>query len=282
MGLVVTSRLLRRSLFLALAALIALVFAGGGAGTEVLTVAIPEEGYPPYIITRSTPGVAPLDEAPTGIVIEVLKRAAAQEGIDLVFVEVPELRAQKMLEDGVVDVRAESPEWVEQPERYLWTEPVIAINDVFVFARDADNVFENDDDIQGADIVTHLGYEYPTLQPLFESGDLVRNDRQTEEFMLTAIYHGRLAGFVPTKRAAVMDRLVASWFIHRESRYQGQFRFSERLVASAPYQFMVLQKPGRADLVRRLDRQIVALKDSGAVAAITERMINLPAPAGGP
>lgn len=245
-------------------------------------MAIPGEGYPPYIITRSTPGVGDLEVLPTGIVIEVLKIAAAREHIDLVFAEVPELRAQKMLDAGVVDIRTESPHWVEQPERYLWSESIVAINDVFVFSIGADNLFENDDDLRGADIITHLGYEYPTLQPLFESGALIRNDRQTEEFMLTALYHGRLAGFVPPKRAAVMDRLVASWIIRHEPRYQNQFRFSEREVASAPLQLMVSKKPGHAELVERINQHIMALKVSGVVDEITRRMISLPIRSGRP
>ncbi|WP_091811503.1 substrate-binding periplasmic protein [Marinobacter mobilis] len=271
----------RRAILLALVVVaLGCVLEVSPARGEVLTMAIPGEGYPPYIITRSTPGVGELEEAPTGIVIEVLKIAAARENIDLEFAEVPELRAQKMLDEGMVDIRAESPHWVERPEGYLWSESIIAVHDVFVFARDVEDVFENDEDLLGADIITHLGYEYPTLQPMFEDGVLIRNDRQTEEFMLTALYHGGLADFAPPKRAAVMDRLVASWIIRREPRYQGQFRFSEREVASAPLHFMVSQKPGHAELVDRINQHIVTLKASGAVEDIAQRMINLPAKPG--
>ncbi|SFM34783.1 amino acid ABC transporter substrate-binding protein, PAAT family [Marinobacter zhejiangensis] len=240
-------------------------------------VAIPAEGYPPYIITPGTPGVGELEQAPTGIVIEVLKIAAARENIDLVFRELPELRAQKMLDEGEVDVRMESPHWVEHPENYLWSDMVTSVNDVFVFAAGAENYFETDEDILGAEIVTHLGYRYPTLEPLFDRGDLIRNDRQTEGFMLTAIVHGRYVGFETAKRAAVMDRLVAQWLMQREPRYQGQFRFSNRLVASAPVQFMVARKPGHAELVSRINRQIERLRSRGVVEDITHQMISLPA-----
>lgn len=267
-------RLARPSMYLALA--LSMLAGDVQAEPEVLNVAIPPEGYPPYIITNSTPGVGALDDSPTGIVIEVLKDAAAKEHISLAFLEAPELRSQKMLNEDMIDVRMESPLWVDNPEAYFWSESITHINDVFVYSRRSPVSFEHDEDLIGAEIVTHLGYKYPTLEPLFDSGQATRDDRQTEEYMLTAIYQERNREHVTAKRAVVMDELVARWFISRYPRYEGQFLFSRRLVASAPVHFQFARNPENLQLMERLNRHIVDMKESGRLADLIIEMINLP------
>lgn len=246
---------------------------------DALIIALPPEGYPPYVITVDTPGAGPLPEGPSGIIIDVLRQAADGAGIAVSFTKLPELRSLQMLDTGAIDGRMESSSWVAHPEDYLWSEPITAINDVFVFSRFIVNSFETGETMKGAEIVTHLGYVYPTLEPLFASGDIIRFDRQTEEAMLMAVYQGDATRSIPRKRAAVMDELVARWFIQRESRYQGHFHFSRRRVDSASLQFQVARKPGHDVLVERLNRQIVLLKANGTVDQLVSRTVSASASA---
>ena len=236
-----------------------------------INVAVPPEGYPPYILTSQTPATEHSDNV-SGIMVEVLREAASRLDIRVNFQLIPEIRSQMMLNAGTIDARPESPKWVDNPKDYLWSEPITTINDVYVYCSKMPNYFESDSDMAGAEIVTHLGYIYPTLEGLFESGQLHRDDRQSEEFMLNAIIQQKQAPRPGLIKATVMDILVARWLINSIPRYQNQFSFSHRIVDSASYHFQFKGENMKA-IVEQLNTEIRAMRDSGEIDRITERIM---------
>ena len=86
------------------------------AQNDTLLVAIPQTGYPPYIIVNK--------HEVSGILVEVLRLAAPNK---LKFYFAPEKRSKIMVDEHKVDARMESPSWVGNPKDYLWSEPVVLI-----------------------------------------------------------------------------------------------------------------------------------------------------------
>ncbi len=248
------------------------------ADEPVLRIAIPPEGYPPYIITNTTPII---DTPPSsdhiseisGIMVEVLRTAATRAELQLDFRFIPEIRSQMMLDSGTIDARTESPKWVSNPEEYLWSEPITTINDVFVYCDKMPNYFESDEEMAGAEIITHLGYSYPTLEPLFRSQQMLRDDRESEELMLNAILQQKQVSRPGVIRATVMDILVARWLIASVPKFQNQFNFSKRIIDSADYHFQFSRNERSILVVDLLNQHIREMRQSGEIERMTEKIL---------
>ncbi len=223
------------------------------AQTDSLLVAIPQSGYPPYIIVN--------EHGVSGILVEVLRLSTAKK---LEFHFAPEKRSKLLVDEHKVDARMESPSWVGNPNDYLWSEPVVPINDVFVFSKKIPNRFESDQDLKGAQLVTHLGYSYPSLRTLFDQAVVQRIDASTEQAMLAALLRNPLG----QTKAAVMDKLVAQWLIKRNKKFQGQLMFSRRITATAALHIQFANTKQLKKLVPTLNAKIRALKADGVVAKI--------------
>lgn len=226
-----------------------------------LSVGIPVEGYAPFIIMNNN--------QPSGILIESLELAAKNLAIEIDYVFVPEKRSNNMLKKYLIDARMESKLWVDNPENYLWSEPVTILEDVLVFHRASAADFESEQGLTGTQIITHLGYSYPGLQPMFEQGIIFRQDFSSEIEMLTTLARP-VSG---VNRAAVMNKQVAMWLIKSTPKLQNRFLFSKHIVGSAPLQFQFAKTDELTKTVAHLNIELKKLKKSGALAAITTRIL---------
>ena len=231
------------------------------AHSESLTVALPNEGYAPYIIIEQ--------EQVSGILVEPLQLAASNIGLDLHYVYYPEQRSKLMLENKQIDARMESEQWVDNPEDYLWSEAITVLEDVLVFNTHSELRFERKTDLIGGSIIAHLGYSYPTLQPLIEQNLLQRVDFASSYEMLSHLYRP-LAG---VNRAAVMNRYVAMWLIHSTPKFEGQFALSKQPIASAPLQFQFANNPRLAAIVSKLNQQLRQLKSANRIQQLTDTIL---------
>jgi len=228
---------------------------------KFLTIGLPQEGYAPFIIVG--------DNKPRGILIEPLQLAAEKVGINLKYVYMPEKRSVTMLEKHQLDARMESKLWVNNPGDYLWSEAITQLEDVLVYHKDAFPAFDPDKQLAGAHIITHLGYSYPDLQPLFDQGILYRQDFSTEYEMLSTLV--RLVEGV--NRTAVMNKQVAMWLIKSTPKLQNRFVFSLRIVGSAPLQFQFAKTERLAPIVKDINTELRKLKASGSIQAIADKVL---------
>ncbi len=232
------------------------------ASATRLDIALPEEGYPPYVVVEKN--------KVSGILVDPLLVALHRAGIDYAFTFLPEKRSFKLLNDGKVDARMESSKWVDKPARYLWTHPFLQLEDVLVFNRHSEFPFTGDKDLEGAHLVTHIGYGYPTLEALFISGQARREDRSTEREMLASLQRAT----PKAKWAAVMNKYVARWLIAGEAKYQGLFTMSERVVDSAPLQFQLRDTPLNRQRLEMINRELVKLEQQGEIGRLIEGMLS--------
>ncbi len=241
--------------------LVPLTFSSYGKQQQ-LNVAIPEHGYAPFIIIDKNEF--------TGILLKPLQLAAHNIGIELTYRYAPEKRSQLMLDAHDVDTRMESTAWVETPEDYWWSEPITMLDDVLIYHKSSTTDFETDQALTGAELITHLGYFYPTLQPLIEANIIQRSDFSSEFAMLQS-----LARPTPgVKRVAVMNKDVALWIIKAHAKFQDTFLFSERVIDTAPLQFQFAKRPELRTVIDQLNAELTKFKHKHIVEKISERILS--------
>jgi polar amino acid transport system substrate-binding protein len=218
--------------------------------------AVPPAGYPPYIIINGS--------NLQGIIIETIQKAAKASSIELEFVFLPERQAQIQLDTKQIDMRMESPGWVKNPSRYIWSEPITSIKDIFVFHRKTPNVFESDESLIGSVINTHTGYSYPTLKELFEKGQLIRNDFSTEIAMLLDLFDNQEG----VKKAAVIDQYVVKYLMSSNVSLKENIVFSRRHIDYNYLHFQVLKSPKMHHILTKLNFEIKKMKRVGVIDKI--------------
>lgn len=238
---------------------------GGDASQRsenALSVAIPPHGYPPFIIVEST--------EPSGILIETLKRAAQPHDIQLVYHFFPEKRSARLIEQQQIDVRMESPSWVENANSYLWSEDIVQLDDIIISNKHNNYIDHSNEALIGYEIATHLGYGYPTLQALFTSGKATRKDYSSELDMLTSVAIKRPA----TKRVTVMNRQVALWVLRNKKNLTDNLVFSDRVIDSAPLKFQFANTDKNKRLLALINASIKKLRAEKQLEAISKQFLS--------
>ncbi|MNO22148.1 Bacterial extracellular solute-binding protein, family 3 [compost metagenome] len=205
-----------------------------------------------------------------GILYDVMLSLATQVGVPAEFHVLPRGRVENAMEQGEVDVRCYAAQsWLpDRPDDYLWSIPLFIQPDVLI-TRHAPPGAVNPADLPEQPIGTVLGYSYPTLQPLFDTGQLQRDDARNQEQVLEKLLAGR-------NRYAVSNQWSLDWFNHRllpEQQLQGVAVLQENQIGcyvrndpKLPVQ-SVLRTLGRMKMSGEID-EIVRLYIGSEPAAV--------------
>ncbi|PMZ92606.1 MULTISPECIES: ABC transporter substrate-binding protein [unclassified Pseudomonas] len=144
-----------------------------------------------------------------GILYDVMLSLATQVGVPAEFHVLPRGRVENAMEQGEVDVRCYAAQsWLpDRPDDYLWSIPLFTQPDLLI-ARHAQPAAVNPADLPNQSIGTVLSYSYTTLQPLFDTDQLHRDDARSQEQVLEKLLAGR-------NRYAVSNRWSLDWFNQR-------------------------------------------------------------------
>lgn len=148
-------------------------------------------------------------QATGGILYDLQMRLAQKVGRRAELMVMPRLRVQQMLVRGEIDVRCYvNPAWLhESHHQYIWSVPFMVQRDLLV--RRSDDQPLPPAQAQGELVGTVLGFIYPSLEPLFTSGHLRRDDARTQELALEKLQAKRY-------RYAVSNDLALQWFNRRQ------------------------------------------------------------------
>lgn len=127
-----------------------------------------------------------------GILFDMMNNLARQVGYPAQFHVLARARVQSAIEQGEVDIRCYSAQsWLgDRSGDYAWSIPLFIQRDLLLGnAGRATSV--RPQQLANQNIGTVLGYTYPTLQPLFDSGQLKREDARTQEQVLQKLAAGR-------------------------------------------------------------------------------------------
>ncbi|MGE8101192.1 substrate-binding periplasmic protein [Pseudomonas fluorescens] len=141
-----------------------------------------------------------------GILYDVMLSLATQLRLPAEFHVLARARVQSAMEHGEIDIRCYAAQsWLpNQSGDYLWSVPLWFQRDVLVSTQGAPaSVIPASLSVQP--IGTVLGYSYPTLQPLFDNGQLKRDDARNQEQVLKKLAAGR-------NHYAVSNQWALDWF----------------------------------------------------------------------
>ncbi|QJB55056.1 transporter substrate-binding domain-containing protein [Pseudodesulfovibrio sp. zrk46] len=221
---------------------------------DTFTLAIPKEGWPPYIITDTN--------EPCGIMLDIINEVANCTGKKLHIEYYPEIRSQLMLAEGRVHIQPKAREWVDKPSRFQWTDPVIDSTDVLIFRKEEAHL--DNKPLKDLSVGVILGYRYPTLEPLFEQGELRRYNVNNTDNLLHMLHHGHI-------QAAVTNRHVAEWIIMQSPDISiDQFVFG-KAVDSVPYRFALTKAKPMDDFMSLFNKELSAMKEDGRLQEIMNR-----------
>ncbi|HEX8596617.1 MAG TPA: transporter substrate-binding domain-containing protein [Pseudomonas sp.] len=150
-----------------------------------------------------------------GILFDIMQSLAHQVDRTAEYHVLPRLRIQAALERGEVNVRCYAAQnWTSGLSgNYTWSLPILVQRDVLV-GMSGDTTASSLTDLPDQEVIgTVLGYQYPTLQPLFERRRLIRDDARNQDQALKKLTVGRY-------RYAVGNQMALDWFNRGHSREQ--------------------------------------------------------------
>lgn len=212
------------------------------------------DGYPPYLINE--------EGTTTGIMWEVVTRIAERLDYRVEAVRVPRKRVDQLLLDGVIDGTSRARAWTSRPEDFLFTDPIVDIEEVIFFPASAEGDFRVVEDLFSLTLVTHLGYHYPALEPYFRSGQIRRFDVPRDKDLFVYVLRG------DEFDAAVADRLVGQWLLLKQGM-QGRFRISSETLSTFGLRLML--RPQWQSFAEEFNRELAAMRRSGKIEAILSR-----------
>ena len=144
-----------------------------------------------------------------GILHDIMLSLATQVGMPAQFHVLPRARVQNAMDHGEVDIRCHvSPSWLPNLSGdYSWSVPLLVQRDLLIGRGDSPTSV-NLAGLQRQSIGTVRGYNYPTLQPLFDADRLHREDARNQEQVLDKLLAGRY-------HYAVSNQWTLDWFNQR-------------------------------------------------------------------
>jgi ABC-type amino acid transport substrate-binding protein len=225
-----------------------------GAAEPVLRFSVAESWSMPLIQLD--------DHQPTsGILFDIMQSLSRQVGREAEYHVLPRLRVQAALERGEVDIRCYAAQaWVPHLSGdYFWSLPILYQRDLLIASAETaagpyPNQFDNET------IGTVLGYNYPDLQHLFDTHQLVREDARNQEQTLRKLVAGRY-------NYAVSSQLVLDWV--NLDLPDSQRLKAISLIGEQPAGCIVRNDPGLP--TQKILRTLVRMRVSGEIQQIINR-----------
>ena len=144
-----------------------------------------------------------------GILHDVMLSLATQVGLPAEFHVLARARVQNAMEHGEIDVRCYAAQsWLpNQSGDYIWSIPLWFQRDLLISTQHH-HASVVPASLAPQSIGTVLSYNYPTLQPLCDSGQLKRDDARNQDQVLQKLLAGR-------NEYGVSNQWTLDWFNQR-------------------------------------------------------------------
>lgn len=201
------------------------------------------------------------DKPSGGFLYDIMESLSKHMGLPSEYHVFARLRVQSALERGDVDIRCYAAQsWVPNMSGdYIWSLPLMTQRDLLITTANNDSPIRVDQ-LDHQNIGTVLGYVYPALQHLFDSGQLIREDARSQDLALRKLAVGRY-------HYAVTDQWSMDWFnrnIEPDQQLRGVSIIEEQAVGC-----VVRNDPNVP--VQRILRTLLRMKMSGEIEQILER-----------
>ena len=219
---------------------------------ERLTFNVSTGGQPPFTIVHD-------DGRVSGIFWDVLSAISDRYQVELTAIEVPPKRSESLLLAGHVDVTMRAREWVDDPQAFVFSDPVMMTRDAIFVHQDSDQTIDAVEDLKGT-LLGRLGFHYPWLEERLQQEAVSLILVQEQEPMLRRLYHGgtRFTGAISNLHAGYWTLENAAW---RDSIREAPIRLDE-----VGYRLMF--PPRHKELVPWINQELQRMQSSGELDRI--------------
>lgn len=166
---------------------------------------------------------------------------------------------------GPVYTRLESKKWMGKTYSYWWSDVVLSLNTVLMSPKDNPREYVGDASLKGLTIGCIRNYTYPSVEPLFESGEAVRYDVNSDLVLLRMVKAGRVD-------AVVFDAISADWIIRNTPDLkQEEFHIARQPLDTADLQFAFNFIPGFDKWLPEINERIRRKRADGTIQRIMDR-----------
>ncbi|NWA09312.1 substrate-binding periplasmic protein [Pseudomonas gingeri] len=198
------------------------------------------------------------DRPTQGILYDLMTSLAQQVGVPAEFHVLARARVQSAMEHGEIDVRCYAAQsWLPNLSGdYIWSIPLLMQRDVLISNAEHPRQVRPQS-LPRQPVGTVLSYTYPTLQPLFDSGQLIRDDARNQEQVLQKLSAGRY-------HYAVSNQWSLDWF--NQKLMPEQQLHAVAVLQEQPVGCFVRNDPALP--VQRILRTLLRMKMSGEIDGI--------------
>lgn len=225
------------------------------SSAEVLRLNIPKAGYPPYLLEKR-------EVQGRGVVFDVLALVAKKHDVDIEVISLPRKRVEQHLVTGRLDASMAAIEWIDNPQLFVFTKPIMKSQDGLFSSTTEPLRFEQVNDLFNKRIATRLGYKYPLIDSHFEQQRIQRLDALTLEAMLKMVLAKRAD-------ATIVNRAAGQWLIKNNPKLQNRFMIAEKVINTFDIRLMFNQR--WAPFTKQFDQELANLRISGELAKIIAR-----------
>ncbi|SET17178.1 extracellular solute-binding protein, family 3 [Marinobacter segnicrescens] len=219
---------------------------------ETLAFNVSTGGHPPFTIVHG-------DGRVSGIFWDVLSAIADRFQVELLAVQVPPKRSESLLLSGHVDVTMRAMEWVDDPQAFVFSDPVMMTRDALFVHRDSDRKIDAVEDLEGT-LLGRLGFHYPWLAERLQQEAVSLIPVQDQEPMLRRLYDGR------TRFTGAISNLHAGYWTLKNVPWGDSIR--EAPIRLDEVGFRLMFPPRHQALVPRINQELQRLRSSGELDRI--------------
>jgi polar amino acid transport system substrate-binding protein len=227
-------------------------------GKTGMVMFIAHADVPPYYIEGS-------EEQGNGILMDVLRAVTGPLDRTVTFMRLPDKRGWFMLAHGGVDVYATAKDWIENPDRFLWTDPFMDNDDVLVYRAGSPQIYSGPESLYGKTVACIRGFVYPALEGQFGPGRITRIDATSPEAMLELLVRGRAD-------AVLVNHTEIRWILRTNKALEPhRFRIDPKPVGRALFRFLFPKDRGWEPMVDQFNRRLRSMRKDGSLKAILDR-----------
>lgn len=213
-------------------------------------------GWAPYEVLTNT--------IPSGIAVDIFEEIipdSITKNVEL-YSKPRELLIHN---DAPIYTRLEAIEWVPEPDRFLWSEPILREDSIIVSSARVPLEYSGLDSLEGKIIGCIRNYTYPAIEPLFLEGKATRYDVNKDILLLRMVKQGRVDGVAINKRTAL-------WLLKTTpSLSREDFHFAEQPLSSVWLRFVFNHVSGWKDCLQVVNRRIQAIRENGTLDEILSK-----------
>ncbi|SFR55528.1 polar amino acid transport system substrate-binding protein [Marinobacter daqiaonensis] len=222
---------------------------------ETLVFNISTGGYPPFTIIHA-------DGRISGIFWDVLAAITNRHDIGLQAIQLPPKRVDSLLHEGHADVTMRAIEWTDDPDAFLFTEPVMMTRDALFVHKDRAREIDSVHDLEGT-LLTRLGFHYPWLQQKLREGSVDIIPLQEQRALFKRLYQGgdRFTG-------AVSNLHAGYWVLKNNPRWADSLEEAPIRFDEVAYRLMF--PPRHAPMAALVNQELERMRISGELERIIQ------------